>query len=359
MDGPRCEVSEIRIHSIFGDYSVEVAIGSIANIGEATVALVDPVVRDSVDFASSQVVEVIGSEESKTLAECETVLVAMKRAGLKRGDLVAAVGGGVVQDVATLTSSLYMRGVDWMYAPTTLMAMADSCIGGKSSINAGGIKNLVGNFHPPARIFVDPSFVTTLPQRALASGLAEAVKICFARGRESFTHYLQFEAATAPGADDDTVGLLSHVLEAKKWFVEIDELDKAERQLLNFGHSFGHAWESSCGFRVQHGIGVAVGMLSAIRHPSAVRNELTELLDGYARGLLASVKADVSIALGATDWDAFRIALGNDKKNSRDVLRLVLPVGHESVEVVELPMDDAQLTIAMRSISTVLDEVVA
>jgi 3-dehydroquinate synthase len=352
-------VSEFGIRSSFGDYTIEVARGAVTRIGDATVALVDPVVRDRVEFDASRIVDVVGSESSKTLAECERVLVAMKRAGLARGDVVAAVGGGVVQDVATLTSSLYMRGVDWAYVPTTLMAMADSCIGGKSSINAGGIKNLVGNFHPPVRILVDPDFIPTLPRRAIVSGLAEAVKICFAKGRESFTTFLSFDASLTPGADDDTVGLLTHVLESKKWFVEIDELDKAERQLLNFGHSFGHAWEAACGFRVQHGVGIAAGMLAALKHPASASNDLTVRLAEYSSTLLRSVRDDVSAALDETDWDVFGSALRGDKKNSREVLRLVLPTASESVAIIELPLDDEQLIVARNALRTSLEEVVA
>lgn len=351
--------SEFSIRSSFGDYTIEVAVGAVERAGEAAVALVDPIVADRVAFPAERTILVTGSEESKTLSACEEVLVAMKRAGLARGELVAAVGGGVVQDVATLTASLYMRGVDWIYVPTTLMSMADSCIGGKSSINAGGVKNLVGNFHPPKRILIDPNFVTSLPPRALASGLAEAAKICFARGTESFDAFLGFGAATAPAADDDTVALLTHVLQTKKWFVEVDEFDKAERQLLNFGHSFGHAWESACGFSVQHGIGVAAGMLAAIRHPAAATNPATVRLENYSLALLRGVREDVSAALAVTDWDTFRASLRSDKKNSRSHLRLVLPAPEQSVRIHDLSLDDEQLTIAQNALHSALQEVVA
>ena len=351
-------MSEITISSSLGDYSIDISLGAAARAGQAEVALVDPVVRRGLPFDDDRIVVVEGAESSKTLSGCEAVLVEMNRAGLKRGDVVAAVGGGVIQDVATLATSLYMRGVDWVYVPTTLMAMADSCIGGKSSINAGGIKNLVGNFHPPVRVLVDPMFISSLPRRAVVSGLAEAVKICFVRGRDSFTTFLLSPAAVEPGADEQTVALIGHVLESKKWFVEIDEFDKAERQLLNFGHSFGHAWEAACGFRVQHGIGVAVGMLAALRHPLSVSNETTTALDAYALALLRSVADDVATALDATDWSIFRSALRADKKNSHDVLRLVLPT-EKSVRIFELPLDDEQLTIAQNALRSALQEVVA
>ena len=352
-------MSEFTVSSSFGDYAIEVASGAARRVSDVAVALVDPVVADRVAIPPDRIVTVIGSEDSKTLSACEGVLVAMHQAGLKRGDLVAAVGGGVVQDVATLTTSLYMRGVDWVYVPTTLMAMADSCIGGKSSINAGGVKNLVGNFHPPVGIVVDPRFIETLPQRAVVSGLGEAVKICYARGRDAFDRFLEFDAALTPGADEDTVNLLTHVLTAKKWFVEVDEFDKAERHLLNFGHSFGHAWESACHFSIQHGVGVAAGVLAAVRHPQGSRGELTGRLEEYCEQLLSTVKDDVASALDQTDWDVFLSSLRSDKKNGHDVLRLVLPQSEASVRMVELPLDDNELDVARAVLLAVLEDVVS
>ncbi len=350
-------MSEFTIASSFGSYTIAVERGAVSNAGNARVALVDPAVLDRVPFDPARIVLVPGSESSKTLTACETVLVEMNRSGLTRGDLIVAVGGGVVQDVATLASSLYMRGVDWIYVPTTLMAMADSCIGGKSSINAGGIKNLLGNFHPPRQILVDPDFLISLPQQAIASGLAEAVKICFVRGADAFGTFLGSPAAADPQPDDHTVALLAHVLTAKKWFVEIDELDKAERQLLNFGHSFGHAWEAACGFSIQHGIGVAAGMLAALRHPKAAHTDDTARLEAYCVTLLTSVGTELTEALDATDWDVFRTSLRSDKKNSRDVLRLVLPDDGESVRIHELPLNPEQLMIAQHALRSALEEI--
>lgn len=350
-------MSEFVVESTFGDYVIKVALGAAREVGSTAVALVDPRVADRVAIDPERMVLVEGNEDSKTLSRCEAVLVAMKNAGLTRGDTVAAVGGGVIQDVATLTSSLYMRGVAWVYVPTTLTAMADSCIGGKSSINVRGVKNLVGNFYPPTKILVDPTFVDSLPEQAIAAGLAEAVKICFARGADAFEQFLAMPAALNPGADEATVELIEHVLKTKRWFVVVDELDKAERQLLNFGHSFGHAWESACGFRVQHGIGVAAGVIAAVRHPRAARTDLTARLEKYCFELLGRALPEVRAALADTDWEQFRSALRSDKKNSRDTLRLVLPVEPASVRIVELGMNDEELMVAQEALRHALEEV--
>ncbi len=161
-------------------------------------------------------------------------------------------------------ASVYMRGLQWAYIPTTLLAMCDSCIGGKSSINVGPYKNLVGTFHPPAAIMIDPGLVSTLSLEQTVSGLVEACKICYCRGTAAFQEYLDLKPSPSmtEGQIEQAV-LLS--LSSKKWFIEIDEFDRAQRLLLNFGHTFGHAIEGASHFRISHGIAVGVGMLCAIR----------------------------------------------------------------------------------------------
>lgn len=350
-------MSELTIASSNGSYDIEIALGAASRVDEAAVVICDPQVRALLPAGLPPLVEVDASEDAKTLVGVERVVVDLHRAGLRRGDVVAAVGGGAIQDVATLASALYMRGVPWVYFPTTLMSMADSCIGGKSAINAGGIKNLVGNFYPPRGIVIDPTFVAGLPARAIASGLAEAVKICFARGDDAFDRYLSLDGIRRPGANQATAELLVHVLSAKKWFVEIDEFDRKERQLLNFGHSFAHAWEAACGFSVPHGVAVAVGMLAAIRHPESAATERTRLLEDYCIDLLTPVQTELRAAHERTDWDAFATALRSDKKNSAGVLRLILPASDSGVELRELPLDDAQLGVAATALRAALTEV--
>ena len=348
-------MSSFQVKSSHGNYEVTVNSGALKDTPESRVLLSDPNIQIARQGFNGDVIDIPGGEDSKTLKYCEQVLVEMRNAGLTKSDHVLAVGGGVVQDVATLVTSLYMRGVEWTYVPTTLMSMADSCIGGKSSINAGGMKNLVGNFYPPNQILVDPVFIETLSREAVVSGLAEAVKICFARGYSEFEAYVSSSASVDPANNTETSDLITHTLMCKKWFIEIDEFDKKERKLLNFGHSFGHAWEAACGFKIPHGAGVAVGVLAALNHPESASNGATKELTKYCKEILNTITPKVVEAKENTDWEKFESALASDKKNSREKLRLILPSNSGTVEVKELDLNKNNLHIARQSIEAVLE----
>lgn len=345
------------VSSSTGSYIVVVGAGSAAaalRAADCVIAdrYIAPLIED--DTAGRPVIEVEATEDMKTLEACAAVIADMHRAGVRRDSTVVAVGGGVIQDVATFVTSTFMRGIAWRYVPTTLMSMADSCIGGKSSINVAGIKNLVGNIYPPESISVDPRFLPSLPRTAMLAGLAEAVKICFVKGRAEFDRYLEL-AAPVPTTEDAWADLISHTLEAKKWFVEIDEFDRSERQLLNFGHSFGHAFEAAVGFAVPHGLAVALGIVAACRHPAASRGPMTVTLDEYCAGLLRDVRSYYR----GIDYnpDKFQVALSSDKKGTAQEIRLVLPSQQGSVEIVGLPRSKVTLVVAERAVREALEEV--
>jgi 3-dehydroquinate synthase len=233
-----------------------------------------------------------------------------------------------------------MRGVKWDYYPTTLASMMDSCIGGKSSINLGQRKNLIGNFHPPSRIIINPSYIKTLPKIEISAGISEGVKICFAKGNqevESFINHVRLWREK-----NDNSFLLSSIeesLKAKKYFIEVDEFDQKERQLLNFGHSFGHAIESSSGYAIPHGIAVLVGMLAAQLYVNTVdleRNFTKFLFDEF----IESEFNNQSIRI---DREKLIVALSQDKKNSTDFQVLILPSQTDILHRVEIPMSQDNL----------------
>ena len=279
-------------------------------------------------------------EANKTLTEVEAICQRMSEAGVTRSSRVLAVGGGIIQDLATMASSIYMRGIRWSYIPTTLTGMADSCLGGKSSINVGSIKNLVGNIHPPENIYIDTAYLATLPDADLTAGLAEAVKICFAKGSEEFVSYLANQDSLAPGNSVETQQLIHHSLNCKKWFIEIDEFDRAERQLLNFGHTFGHALEAATDFKVPHGISVALGMMAANNHPKTVKSESVDSLVAYCKRILDSHRESLSEAHARADWSTFERAIRGDKKNTKDSLCLILPIGSAGLAKTYLPFTE-------------------
>lgn len=299
-------------------------------VAQADVLVVDAALAGRVPAGSAPLLTITASEDTKTLAGCERLILEMRAAGVRRGDHVVAVGGGVVQDVATFVTDVYMRGLAWSYVPTTLMAMADSCIGGKSSINVGGVKNLIGGIYPPQRVVVDPEFLTTLDSTARAAGLSEAAKIAFCRGNESFAGYLERYARF----EDEPSELIEHVLRAKRWFVEVDEHDRKERRLLNFGHTFGHALEAAVDHAIPHGVAVSIGVLCATAHPAASSGPFTQALTDHCRDLVA-LAPGVPAALDLFDADTYERAFRSDKKHTAASFHLILPADGGSVAEVE------------------------
>jgi len=262
------------------------------------------------------------NEGNKSLEKMPEVLLKMREAGANRTSHLVAIGGGVIQDIATFTASIYMRGIPWTYMPTTLLGMADSCIGGKSSINMLGYKNLVGNFYPPERVLIDMAFIQTLNADQVVGGLFEAAKICYARGYQEFLAYLQ-ESPTFPMSADNAQRVIVRALKTKKWFIETDEFDQKERLLLNFGHTFGHAMETALGYRLWlHGEAVAAGMVVAAdlsarlgRIDAVATQRITRILErcGLPTRLAPGLSAQ-----------GVRELMGVDKKSKSGRLRLVL-----------------------------------
>lgn len=294
---------------------------------EGKVLVCDEIFLDRLKGLPLPVIGLAALETEKTLDAAGRVVKAISQAKLSRSGQIVAVGGGIIQDVACFAASIYKRGVAWSYCPTTLLGMADSCLGGKSSINVGDVKNLVGTIHPPERIFVDTSFVETLPIEHRVGGLCEAAKIAFARGPEPFARYLALDPLpNMPAAALADVIEISLV--AKKWFVEVDEFDKRERLTLNLGHTFGHALESATDFALNHGAAVGVGILCAaafVREDGGALHAGAAALEKHTRELLAS-HPGLGEILHRADMTAFDAAFTSDKKHARDSFTLVLPV---------------------------------
>jgi len=291
------------------------------------------------------------SETIKSLDVAPELIEQIRKSGANRQTQFVAIGGGVIQDLAAFAASIYMRGVQWVYIPTTILGMVDSCIGGKSSINVGPYKNLVGTFHPPLSVFVDPEHARTLPLDQQASGIIEAAKICFCRSPESFRSYLTCNPH--PGMETAPLAtLISHSLRAKKWFIEVDEFDQNERLLLNFGHTFGHAIEGASHYGISHGIAVGLGILCAL---AFVRQSSENHSDPYAGapavheledhlGTIFRSVPNLSSQLAGLPLNDVMERFESDKKHKQDsyVLVLVDPSGKVVLQKVQKSTESVQ-----------------
>ncbi len=205
-------------------------------------------------------------EASKSWANLEAVLDWLLEAGANRGDVLLALGGGVVGDLAGLTASLMKRGMTLVQMPTTLLAQVDSSVGGKTAINTRQGKNLVGAFYQPRAVIIDTDFLATLPQRERAAGYAEVVKYGLL-GDEAFFDWLEVHGEKAMALEPEAISeAIARSCEAKAAIVAEDEREGGVRALLNLGHTFGHALEAENGYgpELLHGEGVACGMMLAL-----------------------------------------------------------------------------------------------
>ena len=338
-----------EIKSSTGFYSVELGKGLIKRTQSDHpdgIYLIDACIRSSLDIESERLISIQVSEEAKSLERMAEVIVSLKQLGANRSSHLVALGGGVIQDIGTFTSSIYMRGIKWTYMPTTLLGMVDSCIGGKSSINVGGYKNLVGNFYPPEAILIDPHFVESLNDEQIVGGLFEAVKICFARGEETFSDYLN-EQPDLSRNPEKIQSIASLTLRTKKWFIEIDEFDQNERLLLNFGHTFGHAIEAGTHFGVSHGIAVGIGMMVAVTFSQSL-NLLNPKGNSRAEKLRNHIQSMLDL-LCESDLEPKEIRLNRilekfemDKKHQTNFYRMVCPQGEGDLALISQTKDHQQ-----------------
>jgi len=331
-----------------GKYVVSVGEGLLSQIEpkKHAIYLIDDYHLNSLKIPIESLIAIPALESSKNLDYMSGVIEKMRELNANRDTHVYAIGGGIIQDIATFVNSIYMRGLPWTYFPSTLLSMADSCIGGKSSINVHGYKNLIGNIYPPSEVFVDMDFCKTLGPDEIIGGLAEAVKICYAHGPEVFEEYLKLDPLY-PLSEENGVKVVFSALLAKKWFIEIDEFDRAERLLLNYGHTFGHALEASSNFKIAHGVAVALGMLVATQYAyllgqlNALGKANSERLDSYLVRLLSPLQGNIKSALEKIDMKTVLSKFEGDKKHRYSEYRMVLPASEGGLVLFSSPKNEA------------------
>ena len=245
--------------------------------------------------SDAMIVTVDEGEGSKSLEVLGNLLGRMIEFGMTRTDCAVAVGGGVVGDLTGFLAATYMCGIDFYNIPTTLLSQVDSSIGGKTAINHGGVKNIAGAFHQPKGVIVDVDTLATLPNRQIANGLAEAVKMALTSDAALFS---RFENEEIGDGNIEEIVLAS--LKIKKAVVEADERESGLRKILNFGHTFGHAVEAVEEMRgFYHGECVAIGMM--VTTAPEIRERVVPVLKKL--GLPTTYGGDIEAALGFISHD--------------------------------------------------------
>lgn len=320
--------ASLQIASRLRDYAVQVRGDQwAAAAAEAAVTVVDETVwrlhRNGVLTGVVDPILLSVDEERKTLATVEWLYDRLLGRGLRRNGTVLSVGGGITQDLTGFAVSTLYRGVRWVFAPTTLLAQADSCIGAKTSLNHGRYKNLVGTMYPPDSVIVDPRFLATLSREDYFSGLGEVVKLHVIGGAASARRLEEAMSRLLAREDAALRAAVGDSLRIKKPFIEDDEFDRGRRNLLNYGHCFGHAIEAATAFAVPHGQAVVLGMLLA----EAVA-ERRGLIGGTFRNELETrlflPSLSVHPSLDPAAVDAVVEAMRHDKKRTGAGLALVM-----------------------------------
>jgi len=306
---------------------------------------VDPLYSDKVEGDYAKFIFPAG-EKHKNINTISDICRKAVEAGLDRKSIILALGGGVCGDMAGFAAAVYMRGIDFIQIPTTLLAMVDSSVGGKTGVDLAEGKNLVGAFWQPQLVLIDPETLKTLPKEEVCNGLAEVVKygMIYDWG---FLQLLEKNIDALNNLDMDFyTEMIKRCCEIKAEVVAQDERENGLRAILNYGHTFGHAVELLSNFEIAHGAAVSIGMAVAVE-----LGVMTERIpEGYAErqnALLKKIGLPIRIPAG---FDAEKIygAMLHDKKTVGSKVKLILPSGDGAVSIVD-DVDKDLIILAIRN----------
>lgn len=268
-------------------------------------------------------------EEHKSIETVMSILTYLKEHGFDRNDLIIALGGGVTGDMAAFAASIYMRGIDFVNVPTTLLSQVDSSVGGKTGVDFLGAKNIIGTFYQPRLVLCDTDYLNTLPDEIFADGCAEVIKYAFINDPRLLE-------LIDGGIKSNIESIVFRCVSNKNDIVSRDEFDRGDRALLNFGHTIGHAVEGLSEYKISHGKAVAIGM--------AVISEACEasgICVGGVYDRLVSVLTANSLP-ASTDFTAEALigAVKNDKKKSGDGISVIVPVSIAQTQIKKMSFDE-------------------
>ena len=331
------------------EYNVHIGTGFLDTIGEKISEIKKPCrvvlvsddtvyslygarVKASLENAEYKVCEFIfpHGEDAKSLENFGKMQEFCAENSITRTDLFIALGGGVTGDLTGFVASTYLRGVDFVQIPTTVLSMVDSSVGGKTAINLNAGKNLCGAFYQPIAVYADCETLKSLPDETFNEGCAEIIKYGMILDSEFLT-YLSKNSIR-----DNIEYAVKRCVEIKRDVVEHDEFEKGERKLLNFGHTIGHAIEKYSNLTISHGNAVAIGMVIATK--GAYETSLSD--EDYSNVLLPILKANnLPTTCDFSAEELYKASL-SDKKRSLDTMALIVPEEYGLCKIVKLPVED-------------------
>ena len=278
-------------------------------------------------FGSADVLnlEIPDGEAGKSVSVINYVWSELAKNGFTRSDLIVAIGGGTVTDLGGYAAASWLRGIDWIAIPTTLAGMVDASVGGKTGINSPYGKNLIGAFHSPISVIIDPSWLKTLSDRDFSAGLAEVIKCGFIDDEE-ILHLLRGKSVTEIRTNHGLVNnLIERAVSTKAKVVSEDFKESELREILNYGHTFGHAIERVSEYAIRHGEAVAIGMIF-VAELSAEKGLIDDALLERHREVLKSAGLPTSLANvpGSANWESLYAAMALDKKSRGSNIRFVV-----------------------------------
>lgn len=305
-------------------------------------------------FCNQEKMSLLAEEDNKTLPVATLLLDKLQEKNFTKRELFVSVGGGITQDLSAFARAVYKRGINWIYIPTTLLAMADSCIGAKSCLNYGNVKNQLGLFSAPKKVFINRSFLKSLGYRDVLSGFGEILKLAIVGGKDAIA---QFKNLTAGQQDDllfNIEKLIRLSLLIKKSVIEIDEFENNIRRALNYGHTIGHAIEPLVNYDIPHGVAVSIGMyienLLAAKYGSLPQEDaenLNKIIIKFIDDESLTCLKDVLIADVINN-------MKRDKKVISDKLYLAVPFNIGYFDILKIKSDQSFEDFLSASINSLI-----
>lgn len=340
-------MNTMKIHSSLYDYTVEFMddfSAAVAQFDENTAFVIDQTVYklyqarfSSIDTGRVFFMEAV--EHKKNMDTVMAIITFFQKIGVRKNWHILCFGGGITQDVTTMASNLFLRNVDWYFFPTTLLAMCDSCIGGKCGINFNRLKNQLGVFYPPKKILIDPLFIKTLSEEDYLNGWGELLKFSLTSD-PAFYEDIRKEPSLIPC--ENIQSYIERGLMVKKRIIEEDEFESDLRRVLNYGHTFGHALEAYTDNDIPHGKGVIWGI--DVVNFIAMREGL--ITEEYYRGIKAFIRrAFLKQEIVIEDPDRLFSLIKTDKKVKGNIMNFALLDGASHLIVYPMAIDDKLRTL--------------